>query len=126
MFTCTTPEVLAVLLLQLQESSVEERDLTKERDRRRERERERERERFQVIDQIMNVINSTDKMPHVAVSTVCLLFLPLLLLVITRVILVLFLFPMSRSSPFTLTTVPPPAGPNDGLTEITLGIPNQN
>ena len=55
-----------------------------------------------------------------------LLLLPLPTGVVTSDTVVLSVLPMFRSSPLTLTIVPPATGPNDGLTEYTLGSPNRN
>ena len=60
-----------------------------------------------------------------AVPMACLLLL-LPLPVVTSDTVVLSVFPMFRSSPLTLTIVPPAPGPYDGLTEYTLGCPNRN
>ena len=57
------------------------------------------------------------------VTMVCLL-LPVLP-VPTSDTVVPSVFPMLRSSPLILAIVPPAAGPYDGLTEYTLGCPNQ-
>ena len=42
------------------------------------------------------------------------------------IILVITLLPILRLVPLTLTSVPPLTGPNDGLTDTTVGVMNWN